>query len=43
MNVFILGITARTGSRIALLLIRQSHSVSGLYRQAGDASRLLNI
>jgi nucleoside-diphosphate-sugar epimerase len=43
MNVFILGITGRTGSRIAQLLISQGHSVSGLYRRAGDASRLLDI
>jgi uncharacterized protein YbjT (DUF2867 family) len=43
MHVFILGITGRTGSRIALLLIGQGHFVSGLYRRAGDASRLLDM
>jgi uncharacterized protein YbjT (DUF2867 family) len=33
MNIFIVGITGGTGSRIASLLIRQGHSVSGLYRR----------
>jgi uncharacterized protein YbjT (DUF2867 family) len=37
MNVFVIGITGGTGSRIARLLIDQGHSVSGLYR---DRSRI---
>jgi uncharacterized protein YbjT (DUF2867 family) len=40
MNVFIMGITGRTGSRVAQLLVRQGDTVAGLYRQRGDASRL---
>jgi uncharacterized protein YbjT (DUF2867 family) len=40
MNVFILGITGRTGVRLAQLLITQGHAVAGLYRRRGDASRL---
>jgi uncharacterized protein YbjT (DUF2867 family) len=43
MNVFILGITGRTGGRIAQLLISQGHTVSGLYRRQGEASRLLDM
>src|SRR5580704_4777952 len=40
MNVFILGITGRTGRRIAQLLISQGHTVAGLYRRKGDVSKL---
>jgi uncharacterized protein YbjT (DUF2867 family) len=40
MNVFILGITGGTGSRIARLLIDQGHSVSGLHRHPNQAARL---
>jgi uncharacterized protein YbjT (DUF2867 family) len=43
MNVFILGITGRSGRRIAQLLIRHGHIVSGLYRRTGEASRLLDM
>jgi nucleoside-diphosphate-sugar epimerase len=40
MNVFILGITGGTGSRIARLLIDQEHSVSGLYRHPRQSEKL---
>jgi uncharacterized protein YbjT (DUF2867 family) len=40
MNVFILGITGGTGSRIARLLIDQGHSVSGLYRHPNQIAKL---
>jgi uncharacterized protein YbjT (DUF2867 family) len=40
MNVFILGITGGTGSRIAQLLIDQGHSVSGLYRHPNQIAKL---
>src|ERR1700761_109290 len=40
MNVFILGITGGTGSRIARLLVDQGHSVSGLYRHSEQIARL---
>jgi uncharacterized protein YbjT (DUF2867 family) len=40
MNVFILGITGGTGSRIARILIDQGHSVSGLYRHPKQIARL---
>jgi uncharacterized protein YbjT (DUF2867 family) len=40
MNVFILGITGGTGSRIARLLIDQEHSVSGLYRHPMQIEKL---
>lgn len=43
MNVFILGITGGTGSRIARLLIDQGHSVSGLYRHSKQIARLEEI
>ncbi|WP_263356773.1 NAD(P)H-binding protein [Acidicapsa ligni] len=43
MKVFILGITGRTGNRIAQLLISQGHAVSGLYRRASDVSRLQDM
>jgi uncharacterized protein YbjT (DUF2867 family) len=32
MKIFIIGITGGTGSRVASLLVRQGHSVFGLYR-----------
>jgi uncharacterized protein YbjT (DUF2867 family) len=40
MNVFILGITGGTGSRIARLLIDQEHCVSGLYRHPRQIEKL---
>ena len=40
MNVFILGITGGTGSRIARILIDQGHSVSGLYRHPRQMGHL---
>jgi uncharacterized protein YbjT (DUF2867 family) len=40
MNVFILGITGGTGSRIARLLVDQGHTVSGLYRHPNQIARL---
>jgi uncharacterized protein YbjT (DUF2867 family) len=40
MNVFILGITGGTGSRITRLLIDQGHSVSGLYRHPNQIAKL---
>ena len=40
MNVFVIGITGRTGSRIARLLIDQGHSVSGLYRHPRQIENL---
>jgi uncharacterized protein YbjT (DUF2867 family) len=40
MNVFILGITGGTGSRIARLLIDQEHSVFGLYRHPRQIEKL---
>jgi uncharacterized protein YbjT (DUF2867 family) len=40
MNVFIIGITGRTGIRIAQLLLRDGHSVAGLYRRKSEASNL---
>jgi uncharacterized protein YbjT (DUF2867 family) len=40
MNVFILGITGGTGSRMARLLIDQEHSVSGLYRHPRQIEKL---
>lgn len=40
MNVFILGVTGGTGSRIARLLIDQGRSVSGLYRHPNQMARL---
>jgi uncharacterized protein YbjT (DUF2867 family) len=40
MNVFILGITGGTGSRIARLLVDQGHSVSGLYRHPNQIAKL---
>lgn len=40
MNVFILGITGNTGNRIARLLIKQGHSVSGLYRHPKQIEKL---
>lgn len=40
MNVFILGITGGTGSRIARLLIDQGHSVFGLFRHPNQVARL---
>ena len=40
MNVFILGITGGTGSRIAQFLMDQGHSVSGLYRHPNQVARL---
>ena len=43
MNVFILGITGGTGSRIARLLIDQGHSVSGLYRHPNQVARLKGL
>jgi GDP-D-mannose dehydratase len=43
MNVFIMGMTGRTGSRIAQLLISQAHAVTGLYRREGDVSKLLRM
>ena len=43
MHVFILGITGRTGNRVAQLLINQGHSVAGLYRRPGAASSLLEM
>jgi len=43
MNAFIMGITGRTGRRIAQLLISQGHTVTGLYRREGQVSQLLEI
>lgn len=43
MNVFIMGITGRTGSRIAQLLIADGHAVAGLYHREGEISRLLEM
>lgn len=43
MNVFIMGITGRTGSRIAQLLIGEGHTVAGLYRRVSETSRLLEM
>jgi uncharacterized protein YbjT (DUF2867 family) len=43
MNVFIMGITGRTGRRIAQLLISNGHTVAGLYRRSGEASNLLEM
>ena len=43
MNVFIMGITGRTGARVAQLLTSQGHRVIGLYRRKSDASKLLEI
>ena len=40
MNVFIVGITGRTGRRVAQLLISHGHTVAGLYRREGEASKL---
>ena len=40
MNVFVLGITGGTGSRIAKLLIDQEHSVFGLYRHPRQIQKL---
>jgi uncharacterized protein YbjT (DUF2867 family) len=40
MNVFVLGITGGTGSRIARLLIDQEHSVFGLYRHPRQIEKL---
>jgi uncharacterized protein YbjT (DUF2867 family) len=40
MEVFIMGITGRTGNRIAQLLISEGHTVSGLYRGKSDAPKL---
>ena len=43
MNVFIMGITGRTGSRIAQLLISDGHAVAGLHRRESEVTRLLEI
>jgi GDP-D-mannose dehydratase len=43
MKVFIMGITGRTGSRIAQLLISHGHTVAGLYRREGEVSKLLEM
>jgi nucleoside-diphosphate-sugar epimerase len=43
MNIFIVGITGRTGKRIAELLIKQGHTVAGLYRREGEGSKLLEM
>jgi nucleoside-diphosphate-sugar epimerase len=40
MNVFVVGISGGTGSRIARLLIDQEHSVSGLYRHPSQGGKL---
>ena len=40
MNVFIVGITGGTGSRIARLLVAQEHLVSGLYRHPRQIEKL---
>jgi len=37
------GVTGRTGSRIAQLLLREGHTVSGLYRRAAQANALLEM
>jgi uncharacterized protein YbjT (DUF2867 family) len=43
MNVFILGITGRTGARIARLLISRGDTVTGLYRRKEQLSQLLEM
>lgn len=40
MKVFIVGITGRTGSRIAKLLVEQAALVSGLYRQIDETESI---
>lgn len=40
MKVFIMGVTGRTGGRIAELLIARGHNVSGLYRRPAQAAAL---
>lgn len=43
MKVFIIGVTGRTGRRIAQLLIDQGHTVSGLCRRESDVAPLREL
>jgi uncharacterized protein YbjT (DUF2867 family) len=43
MNVFIMGITGRTGGRIAKVLMGKGDTVAGLYRRVSKTSRLLDM